>query len=123
MDSEKRAERTERKTRKAGAASARDEAPTPREGTTTLDRVHIAMLLQKFGKSNALRTMLKSEIDRGPDFLRLANALSRKPTYRQPRFIQSSKRPKSRARCWSRGLKWRPPSLNLSTESISERTA
>ena len=62
------------KTRKAG--SVRDEAPAPKQGTTTLDHVHIAMLLQKSGKSNALRTMLKSEIERGPDFLRLANALS-----------------------------------------------
>jgi putative DNA methylase len=62
------------KTRKAG--SARDGAPAPKQGTTTLDHVHIAMLLQKSGKSNALRTMLKSEIERGPDFLRLANALS-----------------------------------------------
>jgi putative DNA methylase len=34
------------------------------------------MLLQKSGKANALRTMLKSEIERGADFLRLANALS-----------------------------------------------
>ena len=62
------------KTRKGGAG--RDEAPEPKQGTTTLDHVHIAMLLQKSGKSNALRTMLKSEIERGPDFLRLANALS-----------------------------------------------
>jgi putative DNA methylase len=53
-----------------------DEAPTVAPGTTTLDRVHIAMLLQASGKSNALRTMLKAEQDRGPDFLRLANALS-----------------------------------------------
>jgi len=45
-------------------------------GTTTLDCVHIAMLLQSAGKSNALRTMLKAETDRAPDFLRLANALS-----------------------------------------------
>jgi len=45
-------------------------------GTTTLDRVHIAMLLQAAGKSNALRTMLKAEVDRGPDIVRLANALS-----------------------------------------------
>jgi putative DNA methylase len=64
------------KTRKGGPGAARDEAPAPKQGTTTLDRVHIAMLLQKSGKSNALRTMLKSEIERGPDFLRLANALS-----------------------------------------------
>ncbi len=53
-----------------------DEAPTLQPGATTLDRVHIAMLLQASGKSNALRTMLKAETDRGPDFLRLANALS-----------------------------------------------
>ena len=64
------------KTRKSGAGATRDEAPAPKEGTTILDRVHIAMLLQKSGKSNALRTMVKSEIERGPDFLRLANAFS-----------------------------------------------
>jgi putative DNA methylase len=34
------------------------------------------MLLQSADKSNALRTMLKAETDRAPDFLRLANALS-----------------------------------------------
>jgi hypothetical protein len=34
------------------------------------------MLLQASGRANALRALLKSEIDRGPDFLRLANALS-----------------------------------------------
>ena len=71
---EDRPSKSKPKTRKAG--SARDEAPAPKQGTTTLDHVHIAMLLQKSGKSNALRTMLKSEIERGPDFLRLANALS-----------------------------------------------
>ncbi len=58
------------------AKSAPDEAPTLAPGTTTLDRVHIAMLLQASGKSNALRTMLKAEAERGPDFFRLANALS-----------------------------------------------
>ena len=50
--------------------------PRSQQGTTTLDRVHIAMLLQAAGKSNALRTMLKAEFERGQDFLRLANALS-----------------------------------------------
>lgn len=45
-------------------------------GTTTLDRVHAAMLLQSSGQTNALRALLKSEQERGPDFLRLANALS-----------------------------------------------
>ena len=71
---EDRPPKSKPKARKGG--SARDEAPAPKQGTTTLDHVHIAMLLQKSGKSNALRTMLKSEIERGPDFLRLANALS-----------------------------------------------
>ncbi|MDD3580507.1 MAG: DUF559 domain-containing protein [Desulfobacca sp.] len=51
------------------------EAATP-AGATTLDRVHAAMLLQAGGQANALRTLIKTEIDRGPDFLRLANALS-----------------------------------------------
>jgi putative DNA methylase len=44
--------------------------------TTTLDRVHAAMLLQASGQTNALRALLKAEQDRSPDFLRLANALS-----------------------------------------------
>ena len=43
---------------------------------TTLDRVHAAMLLQASGQANALRKLLSAEQDRGPDFLRLANALS-----------------------------------------------
>jgi putative DNA methylase len=43
---------------------------------TTLDRVHAAMLLQAGGQSNALRALIKAEQERGPDFLRLANALS-----------------------------------------------
>jgi adenine-specific DNA methylase len=44
--------------------------------TTTLDRVHAAMLLQASGQTNALRALLKAEQDRSPDFIRLANALS-----------------------------------------------
>ena len=47
-----------------------------RREATTLDRVHAAMLLQRSGQSNALRNLLKAEQERGPDFLRLANALS-----------------------------------------------
>ena len=43
---------------------------------TTLDRVHAAMLLQSGGRSQALRTLLTEETARGPEFLRLANALS-----------------------------------------------
>jgi putative DNA methylase len=48
---------------------------TAREATT-LDRVHAAMLLQAGGRTNALRTLLKSEQERSPEFLRLANALT-----------------------------------------------
>jgi putative DNA methylase len=47
-----------------------------RQEATTLDRVHAAMLLQASGRTNALRALLQAEQDRGPDFLRLANALS-----------------------------------------------
>ena len=43
---------------------------------TTLDRVHAAMLLQANGHANALRTLISAEQERGPEFLRLANALS-----------------------------------------------
>jgi adenine-specific DNA methylase len=43
---------------------------------TTLDRLHAAMLLQAAGRTNALRALIRAEIERGPDFLRLANALS-----------------------------------------------
>jgi len=34
------------------------------------------MLLQKSGRTNALRALLQAEQERGPGFLRLANALS-----------------------------------------------
>jgi adenine-specific DNA methylase len=43
---------------------------------TTLDRVHAAMLLQASGQANTLRALIKAEMERGPEFLRLANALS-----------------------------------------------
>jgi len=43
---------------------------------TTLDRVHAAMLLQAGGMTNALRALMKAEKEKGPGFLRLANALS-----------------------------------------------
>ena len=45
-------------------------------GATTLDRVHTGMLLQAGGQANALRALAQAEQERGPDFLRLANALS-----------------------------------------------
>jgi putative DNA methylase len=50
--------------------------PRVARGATTLDRVHTAMLLQAAGRANALRALLRSEVERGPDFLRLANALA-----------------------------------------------
>jgi putative DNA methylase len=53
-----------------------DKALRSRMEATTLDRVHAAMLLQSGGRTNALRALLKAEVERGPDFLRLANALS-----------------------------------------------
>jgi putative DNA methylase len=34
------------------------------------------MLMQSAGRANALRTLITSETQRGPDFLRLASALS-----------------------------------------------
>jgi putative DNA methylase len=58
-----------------GGAPA-DEALTAPRGATTLDRVHTAMLLQAAGRAAALRALLTAEVERGPDFLRLANALS-----------------------------------------------
>ena len=45
-------------------------------GATTLDRVHAAMLLLASGRTEALRSLIRSEQEKGPDFLRLANALS-----------------------------------------------
>jgi hypothetical protein len=58
------------------AADVSDESLAAAREATTLDRVHAAMLLQAGGRTNALRALLKAEQDRGPDFLRLANALS-----------------------------------------------
>jgi adenine-specific DNA methylase len=52
------------------------ESPATQPEATTLDRVHAAMLLQASGRTHALRALLKAEQERGPYFLRLANALS-----------------------------------------------
>ncbi len=53
-------------------------APTDFEptGTTTLDRIHAAMIFQSTGNTQALATLIEAEQSRGPDFLRLSNALS-----------------------------------------------
>jgi len=64
-----------RQKKKAGGYVS-EETVRDRREATTLDRVHAAMLLQASGKANALRALLKAEIERSPDFLRLANALS-----------------------------------------------
>jgi len=61
---------------RAGASAVSDETLAARREATTLDRIHAAMLLQAAGRTNALRALLQAEQERGPDFLRLANALS-----------------------------------------------
>jgi hypothetical protein len=65
-----------RGSRKKAAVEVSDESLQAKREATTLDRVHMAMLLQSSGRANALRALLESEAERGPDFLRLANALS-----------------------------------------------
>ncbi len=59
-----------------GGVEVSDESLAAAREATTLDRVHAAMLLQAGGRTNALRALLKAEQERGPDFLRLANAFS-----------------------------------------------
>jgi adenine-specific DNA methylase len=59
-----------------GGVEISDERLAAAREATTLDRVHAAMLLQAGGRTNALRALLKAEQERGPDFLRLANAFS-----------------------------------------------
>jgi putative DNA methylase len=66
--------------RKSKEASGRPEVPQDKP-VTTLDRIHAALLLQAGGQANSLRALLKSEGERGPEFLRLANA----PTALYPR--------------------------------------
>jgi len=61
---------------KRGRIDVSDESLAAAREATTLDRVHAAMLLQAGGRTNALRALLKAEQERGPDFLRLANAFS-----------------------------------------------
>ena len=63
-----------RRRRKAGIPDG--EAELQALDATTLDRVHAAMLLQANGHAVALRALLKAERERGPGFLRLANALT-----------------------------------------------
>ena len=66
----------ERRAGYGGVGDAADDRSTAARGMTTLDRVHTGMLLQAGGRTNALRALVKAERERGPDFLRLSNALS-----------------------------------------------
>ena len=65
--------RTQRRRRSSVPADGNAELTL---SATTLDRVHAAMLLQGSGRSQALRNLLRSEQERGPEFLRLANAFT-----------------------------------------------
>ena len=62
--------------RRAGRVDTDGDAGLRSIEATALDRVHAAMLLQAGGHANALRALIAAEQERGPDFLRLANALS-----------------------------------------------
>ena len=62
--------------RRGGRSILDSDAELQTINATTLDRLHAAMLLQASGHANALRTLIAAEQERGPDFLRLANALS-----------------------------------------------
>ena len=48
----------------------------PDHAAVALNRAHAAMPFQAGGHSSALRALVKVERERGPDFFRLANALS-----------------------------------------------
>ena len=53
-----------------------DDVEIEANDVTALDRVHAAMLFQASGHASALRKLIEAEINRGPEFLRLANAMS-----------------------------------------------
>lgn len=71
-----RPKKSKRKGRKKTTVDVSGDSFDAQPEATTLDRLHAAMILQASGRTNALRTFLKEETDRNPDFLRLANALS-----------------------------------------------
>jgi putative DNA methylase len=75
-DLEARRSRGREKRRGNPVPEVADENLVTSPGTTTLDRVHAAMLLQAAGRTNALRALVRAEQERGPEFVRLANALS-----------------------------------------------
>ena len=76
MQSDRLATNRGRGRRRRGTIDVSEEDLGADREATTLDRVHAALLLQGGGRTNALRALLKAEQNRGPDFLRLANALS-----------------------------------------------
>ena len=53
-----------------------EDAELQAQSATVLDRLHAAMLLQASGHAGALRALIVAEQERGPAFLRLANALT-----------------------------------------------
>ncbi len=53
-----------------------DDSEFDSSDVTVLDRVHAAMLFQAGGHTSTLRKLIEAELGRGPEFLRLANALS-----------------------------------------------
>ena len=53
-----------------------EDAELQAQSATALDRLHAAMLLQASGHAGALRALIVAEQERGPAFLRLANALT-----------------------------------------------
>ena len=59
-----------------GSALLTDGSSLAAPGDTTLDQVHTAMLYQARGATYALGSLIQAEKERGPQFLRLANALS-----------------------------------------------
>ena len=66
----------ERRPRYGETDESGDERSADSRGATTLDHVHTAMLLQASGQTNALHALVRAERERGPDFMRLSNALS-----------------------------------------------
>jgi putative DNA methylase len=65
-----------RASRKSARTAVAEETFTARRELMTLDRIHIAMLFQASGQTNALRALLATEQERGVSFLHLANRLS-----------------------------------------------
>ena len=62
--------------RRRSRALLTDDAGLASPNATTLDRVHAAMLFQARGATYALGSLIQAEKERGPQFFRLANALS-----------------------------------------------